>query len=476
MTKILLVDRSGRGHAYAELFSRTNHDVQVYYAPGCGAITTERVTCLPHLSLSDPGPLIEFATQQRIDMAFIANVMALSAGFVDEFRNAGIPVVGPDQQASRLESSKIYTKEFCARNGLPVADFVHFDNPESAIRYVKESPCQVVVKADGLCGGNGSFVCDTPEDAVRAVETLMIERKFEDAGDRVVIEKRLFGRELSFFAVLDGNSYQLLPMALDYKKSDDGNLGITCGGMGAVSPHPMESAELYGKVKEQMLTPLLKAMKKEGIDYRGVIYLGCMLVGEKIYLLEINVRMGEPEAEVVLSRIETNFFELCTAIMKQRVESCELKLNDLYFCDVVGAQGKTRQIVKGKNKGWYPGWPYGRYGKYYPIHGVEDADPDRCKVFLGEAFQHPEKGLVTDGARVLHVVGFGKSHDEAVANAYANIDHITFNGMRYRSDIGKIFPWQVLGCEGPSEAKVPQEEFLVDTNAFSVAGLPVIAG
>src|SRR5438270_75873 len=229
MTKILLVDRSGRGHAYAELFSRTNPDSLVYYVPGCGAITTERVISAPEFSLAEAEPLVESATRKKIDLVFVANATALAGGFVDAFRKAGFPVIGPDRNASRLESSKIFGKEFCARHNIRVAEFAHFDRPEAAIQYVRSRPYQVVVKADGLCGGNGSFVCDTVADAEAAIRTLMVERKFDQAGDKVVIEQRLFGTEISAFALLDRGGAILLPMALDYKKSDDGNAGITCG-------------------------------------------------------------------------------------------------------------------------------------------------------------------------------------------------------------------------------------------------------
>ncbi len=448
MTKILLVDRSGRGHAYSELFSRTNPESVVYYAPGCGAVTTERVIAVPELSLAEAGPMVEFATKKKIDLVFVANATALATGFVDEFRDAGFPVIGPDRNASRLESSKIFGKEFCVRHNIRVAEFAHFDRPEAALQYVRNLSYQVVVKADGLCGGNGSFVCDTVADAEAAIHTLMVERKFEQAGDRVVIERRLFGTEISVFALLDRSGALLLPMALDYKKSDDGNTGITCGGMGAVSPHPLENPELADLVHAQLLDPIYKAIQKEGLNYAGVIYLGCMKVEQKLYLLEINVRMGEPEAEVTLSRIESDFLRICENITRGKLSETRLELNSLSFCDIVAAQGRTRQIVKGKNKGWYAGWPYGRYGKYYPITGLDKLNLQQCKLFLGEAFLHPQKGLVSDGARVLHVVGIGKSHQEAVDHAYANIQHVKFNGIRYRSDIGKILPWQTaVGME-----------------------------
>lgn len=441
MTKVLLVDRSGRGHAIADLLSRTNKDTTVYYAPGCAAIETERVISLPQLTLSDPLRMVEFAKQASIDFAMVSNVVALASGVVDVFRANHIPVIGPDRQASRLESSKIYGKQLCVKYGLPVATSSYFDDPDAAKSYVRSVPYQVVVKADGLCGGNGSFVCDSVEDAVQAIDKLMVSRVFEEAGDRVVIEERLFGKELSFFALLDGRDFKILPMALDYPKSDDGNMGITCGGMGALSPHPLEDADLIRKAETQILQPLMECIRQEGLKYNGVLYAGCMLVGDKLFVLEINVRMGDPEAEVVLPRIESDFVAICKSILERSLDHRPLSLNDLYYCDVVATQGKTRQIVKGKNKGWYTGWPFGRYGKYYQIEGLDRLDPAQCRLFIGEASLHPEKGLVSDGGRVIHVVGFGTTHQDAVENAYSNIKHIQFKGIRYRSDIGIVLPW-----------------------------------
>jgi phosphoribosylamine--glycine ligase len=443
MTKVLLVDHSGRGHAFADWFSRTSAGTTVYYAPGCSAITTERVHSLPELKLSDPAPMVRFCQDLAIDFVFVANASALAQGFVDAFRAGGLAVIGPDKAASRLEASKSYTKQLCTKYGIPIAEYEYFDDVQSAIQYVKEVGYQVVVKADGLCGGNGSYVCDTVDDAIAAINELMVERKYAESGDRVVIEKRLFGQELSFFALTDGQGYVTLPMAVDYPKSDDGNAGKTCGGVGSYSPHPLESPTLNQQIEEQLLEPILGLIQQEGLRFSGVIYLGCMMVDQQAYLLEINVRMGDPEAEAVLPRIETSLLALCKAILERRLDGETIELNDLYYCNVVATQGPTRQISKGKSKGWYRGWPYGRYGKHYPIKGIEKLNLDRCAIFIGEASVIPQKGLVTDGGRVLHVVGRGEDLTQAAENAYAGIKKIKFRGIKYRTDIGFIDPREV---------------------------------
>jgi phosphoribosylamine--glycine ligase len=431
--KILLVDRSGRGHAFADLFSRTNEEATIWYAPGCPAITTPRVISRPELSLADPGPMVRFATDEKVDLVFVANTMALADGFVDAFRAAGLPVIGPDRAASRLETSKIYSKGLFARHGIPSPAFAAFDDPEEARRHVRSVPYQVVVKADGLCGGNGAFVCDDEAEAFAAIDRLMVQRIFGDAGARIVVEERIAGREVSFFVLLDGEGYLLLPMALDYPKSDDGNRGVVSAGMGALSPHPLESAELSGRVEKEILLPLLRLILNEKLHYNGVIYLGCMLVEGRPHLLEINARMGDPEAEVIFPRVESDFTGICQAILGRRLSQTSLRLNDRVCCDVVATQGPTEG---------YPGWPFGAFSRHHPISGLDAVDPSRCRVFLGEAQVLPEKGLVTDGGRAVHLVGLGATVEEAAANAYEGISHVRFEGIRYRRDIGRVMPWE----------------------------------
>ncbi len=442
MKKILLVDHSGRGHAFADLFVRTNAEALVYYAPGCAAISHERIVALPQFKLSEPEPMAAFGRDEQVDMVFVANASALAAGFVDVFQRYDLPVIGPDQQASRLESSKIYTKQLCRKYDIPVADFACFDDVNAAMEYVRHLNAPVVVKADGLCGGNGSFVCDTVDQALAAIDTLMVQRVFGEAGDSVVIERKLIGTELLFFVLVDGKGFKLLPMAVDYPRSDDGNTGVMCGGMGAFSPSPLETDAINNQFIEQILVPVLNCIQSEGLNFSSVLYIGCMLVDTQLYLLEINVRMGEPEAEVVLPRVQNDFVALCDAILNRRLsQHPPLLLDQYYYCNVVATQGRTRQIVNGRSKGWYQGWPYGRHGKNYKITGLDQVDPSQCKVFIGQASVHPEKGLVTDGGRCIHVVGFGTSHTEAVNNAYANMQKIHFEGIRYRSDIGIVMPW-----------------------------------
>jgi phosphoribosylamine--glycine ligase len=440
MTKVLLVDRSGRGHALADLFTRTCPDVVVHYAPGCAAAAGPRLVPLPELGLADPRPMVDHARRQGVDFVFVANAQALADGFVDAFRAAGLPVVGPDRAASRLESSKVYAKDLFERYGIPTPEHRVFRAPETAREHVRRSPHALVVKADGLCGGNGAFVCDDAAQALRAVDRLMVEKVFGAAGERVVIERRVAGPEVSFFAFLDGEGYVALPMARDYPKSDDGGGGVTSGGMGAISPHPLERPELRAALEGEILQPLLRLIREEELRFIGAIYLGCILVEGRPQLLEVNARLGDPEAEVVLPRLEDDFVELCGAMLAGGLDGRQLRTNDLAFCDVVATQGPTPAMHAGDPPGGYPGWPFGAVGRHYPIHGLEDVDPGRCRVFLGEATVLPSGELVSDGGRVVHVVGCGPDLATAVRNSYDNIGRIRFLGMRYRTDIGGTQP------------------------------------
>lgn len=438
--KVMVVDRSGRGHAIADLFTRTNPNVEVTYVPGCSAINDPRIHCRDDIRLNDFDALVALAKAESVDMVFVANTAALVDGLVDRLRLEGIVAIGPDRAASRLEASKVDTKALCVKYGIPVAEHASFDTAQAARAYVAGLAHDVVVKADGLCGGNGSYVCGSKAEANMAIDAIMVDKEYGDAGNRVVIEKRLPGIEISYFALFDGKTFKPLPMALDYKRADDGNVGPNGGGMGSLSPHPLEGSRLDEMMAEQVLTPLERCIEGEKLNYNGIIYVGAMLSEGEIKVLEFNVRLGDPEAEVVLPRIDTDFIGVCDAIVQRRLDQCEISISPSFHCNVVATQGRTRQIGSdGRNKGWYKGWPHGRYGKGYAVSGIDAVNSAAARVFIGEAAVDARKGLISDGGRVIHVVGVGDTKEEAMAHAYGNIDKVRFEGMRYRSDIGTIY-------------------------------------
>ncbi len=431
--KVLVVDSGGRGHAIAWQFKNDPYVKEVICAPGNAGIARE-IRC-ENARKNDE--ILELVRREKVDLVFIGPERQLSEGIIDLFLKEQIPAVGPTKRASILEGSKAYTKLLCREIGVPAADFEVFDDHERAKDYVNYVKYPVVVKADGLAQGKGSIVCSNNEEAFQAINRLMIEKVFGEAGQKVVIEKRLYGIEISYFVFTDGKSIVPMPVAQDYKRAYDNDEGLNTGGMGAYSPHRLESEKLTHLVCEKVTRPLIKGFtEKEGVPYKGILYLGLMLVEETPYLLEANVRLGDPEAEVILPRLKTPLSEISFQIFKEVLSEKKVEWIPDYFCDVVAAQGRTRQMKNGKSKGWYPGYP-GRYGKGYPISGIDKVHDPACKIFFAGVSNSEEKGLVTDGGRVLHVVGRGKTLQEAREVAYRGIENISFEGIRYRKDIGK---------------------------------------
>jgi len=431
--KVLVVDSGGRGHSIAWQFKNDPNVKEVICAPGNAGIALE-IRCENARKNEE---ILELAKREKVDLVFIGPERQLSEGIVDLFLKEDIPIVGPAKRASILEGSKAYTKLLCREIGVPVAEFDVFTDHERTKDYVKHQNYPVVVKADGLAQGKGSIVCSNNEEAFQAIDRLMVEKVFGEAGQKVVIEKRLYGIEISYFVFTDGKSLVPMPVSQDYKRAYDNDEGPNTGGMGAYSPHSLEGEKLTRLVYEKVAMPLIRGFsEKEGILYKGILYLGLMLVEETPYLLEANVRLGDPEAEVILPRLKTPLSDISFQIIKGVLSEKKVEWSPDYFCDVVAAQGRTRQMKNGKSKGWYPGYP-GRYGKGYPISGIGNAEEPDCKIFFAGVSNSKEKGLVTDGGRVLHVVGRGKTLQEARDTAYRKIEHISFEGLRYRTDIGK---------------------------------------
>lgn len=436
--KVLVIDSGGRGHAIAWSFKNDPNVKEVICIPGNEGINRDGIRCVP---IKSPQEILQFAKEEKIDLAFVGPESYLSDGTVNLFNEENIPIVGPTKEASILESSKAYTKLLCRELGIPVAEFEIFEDPEDAKDYVRKIGYQVVVKADGLAQGKGSIVCSDVDDALNAIDLVFDQQAAGNwGGDKVVIEKRLYGRELSFFYFTDGYHLVPMPVAQDFKRAYDGDQGPNTGGMGAYSPHPMEGPELTEKITSIVAKPLIDGFReRRGILYKGILYLGLMIVDGIPHILEVNVRHGDPEAEVILPRLKTPLSEISFAIVDGRLGKLDVHWSNEYFLDVVAAAGRTKQISKnGRSKGWYPGYP-GRYGIGYPISGLDDINTERCKIFFAGVSYHPEKGIITSGGRVLHVVGRGKTLEEARDVAYEEIKKIHFEGMRYRKDIGFIY-------------------------------------
>ena len=429
--KVLVIGSGGRDHSIAWKFSQSPRVKKLYVAHGNAGIS-EVAECVNAQSVEE---MVAFAAQERIDLTFVGPESPLSAGIVDRFQEQGLPIVGPTQAASRLESSKSYAKVIMRDLGIPVAEFAVFDNPARACDYVRSVGYPVVVKADGLAAGKGSLVCDDAAQAEDAVHQLMVTRIFGDSGRVVEIERRLYGRELSFFSFTDGKSVLPMVAAQDYKHARDGNQGKNTGGMGAYSPHPWLTEDMSRSIMERVVLPLIHGFReKTGIVYKGILYVGLMLVEEEggitPYVLEINIRLGDPEAQVILPRLETDLVEISEAIIQERLQEVQPQWSPDYRLCLIGVSGRT----KGK-KGWYRGYPE-RYKIGVPIDGVAQIDSS-CLVFhSGTAFG--ENGqLITTGGRVLCIVSSGRTLAAARELAYREMKKVTFEGIYYRSDIGK---------------------------------------
>ncbi|MGQ9670689.1 MAG: phosphoribosylamine--glycine ligase [Desulfosoma sp.] len=429
--KILVVGSGGRDHAIAWKFAQSDRVKKVYVAHGNAGIS-QIAQCVP---AQTPEEIVDFAERERIDLTFVGPEKPLSAGIVDLFERRGLAIIGPDRQASRLESSKCDTKVMLQALGIPVPEFAVFSDPEAARAYVRSVGYPVVVKADGLAAGKGSLVCDTVAEAEAAVHEIMEERIFGDAGSRVDVEKRLYGRELSFFCFSDG--YTLVPMvaAQDYKRAGDNDEGKNTGGMGSYSPHPWLDEALVETIMNRVARPLIHGIReKHGILYRGVLYLGLMLVQEPSgitpYVLEINIRLGDPEAQVILPRLKTDLVDICEAILAGRLLDVPLEWDSRYRLCLIAVSGRT----KGK-KGWYKGYP-DRYKIGVPIRGLESVDP-QCLVFHSGTGWGDDGSLVTTGGRVFGIVSSGETLAKARGVAYREMEKVSFEGMYYRKDIGK---------------------------------------
>jgi phosphoribosylamine---glycine ligase len=431
--KALVIDSGGRGDALCWKLKNDSRAGEVFCAPGNGGMKRNGVNILKQART--PEEILQAAMENRVDLAVGGAEAPLSAGIADLFRKNGIPLLGPSKEATILETSKGYTDILCHELGIPVPEFEIFEDKDAAKKYIDSRPYAVVVKCDGLAAGKGAIVCDAREEAHRAVDLVFEKQQTgEWSGKSVVIQKRIRGSELSFFFVTDGYTLRPLPVAKDYKRARDNDEGKNTGGMGSFSPHPWEGGKLAQIVTEKIAQPLIDGFReKRNILYKGFIYFGLIFEENDInrpILLEINIRLGDPEAQVILPRLETSLVSIAEALEKNNLKELEIKWSDKFFCDVVLASGEVHRTGKGK----YPGYP-GRYKIGFPISGfTENNFPS---LLFSAGIEHdPAKGFVTSGGRVLNIVGRGKTLSEAQAMAYADIEKINFEGMYFRRDIG----------------------------------------
>jgi phosphoribosylamine--glycine ligase len=417
--RVLILGSGAREHALCFAIARSAAVRDVICAPGNPGIARD-VRVAP-LELGNHGAAVALARAERADLVVIGPEDPIAAGMADSLRAAGILALGPGAAAARIESSKAFAKELMQREGVPTARHRVFHEIEDAARYVRERGSPLVVKADGLAAGKGVAVCDGPAQALLALEEIMRARRFGQAGERVVVEDRLQGPELSYFVLCDGERIASLGFAQDFKRVEDGDRGENTGGMGAYSPVRFADAELEREVQRRCVLPVVWALARGGTPFRGVLYCGLMLHGGAPHVIEWNARFGDPEAQVLLFRLEEDLVPWLCAAAEGRLPAetgAGLRLGDPAVYVAMASPGYPREYPRG-----------------LPITGLEalDSEPD-LKVF--HAGTRLEAGVWrTDGGRVLGVAARGKTLDQARERAYAAVSRIRFPGAHYRRDI-----------------------------------------
>lgn len=416
--KLLVVGSGGREHALVWKLKKSEHVSKIFWAPGNGGAENSAETL--SVSAESVQELKDFAVSNKIDLVVIGPEAPLTLGLVDILENEGLKAFGPSKKAAQLESSKIFTKEFCRKYSIPTSNFWIFSGQKNADDFLNSSEAKfpIVLKADGLAAGKGVIIAQDLEEARFAVNKIMVEKAFGDAGNRLLIEEFLTGEEASVMALCDGENSLLLPTARDYKRAYDGDKGPNTGGMGSISPSPLLSDKSLSIIQKAMIDRTLKGMAKEGNPFKGLLYAGIMITEEGPKLLEFNARFGDPETQAVLPRIEGDLFELLYSASQKKLARGTIETNQRTSVSVVAA-----------SKG-YPG----RYEKEFEIGGIEKAEKSGAMVFHAGT-KVKEGKLLTNGGRVLNVTALGGDIAEAREKAYRALSYIKFEGLTFRSDI-----------------------------------------
>ncbi|EKP8384341.1 phosphoribosylamine--glycine ligase [Campylobacter jejuni] len=409
--KIMILGSGAREYSIALALRRVDKNLEFYFAPGNGA--TESLGT--NLNLKDPVVLATYAKEKGFDLCIVGSENFLAEGVVDIFKQQGLTIFGPSKAAAMLETSKSFMKSFLKKYRIKTAKFLNTNDIEKAKNFIYSLTPPIVVKADGLCAGKGVIIAKTHEEAIEETAKMLSGESFGDAGKLVVIEEFLDGYELSIFAVCDGNDFVLLPAAQDHKKLLDNDQGPNTGGMGAYAPSSLANESLLRKVQKDIILPTLAGMKKEGAEFCGVLFIGAMIVGNKPYVLEFNVRFGDPECEVLMPLIEDPL-ELILAATQRRLRHSKIKIKKEFAVGVVCASENYPYKSSPKSEITVNNIPENSHISYAGV-SLEDGK------------------LMADGGRVLVCVGTGKSIEEAQKNAYKLCDNVNFKGKQYRKDI-----------------------------------------
>ncbi len=417
--KILIVGSGGREHAIAWKVSQSPKAEKIYCAPGNAGIE-EYAECVP-IGAMEFEKLAAFAKEKEIDLTVVGMDDPLVGGIVDVFEKEGLRVFGPRKNAAVLEGSKAFSKDLMKKYGIPTAAYENFDDPDKALAYLETAEFPIVLKADGLALGKGVLICNTLEEAKDGVREIMLDKHFGAAGNRMVIEEFMTGREVSVLSFVDGKTIKCMTSAQDHKRALDGDQGLNTGGMGTFSPSPFYTPEIDEFCQKHIYQPTVDAMAAEGRPFKGVIFFGLMLTEKGPKVLEYNARFGDPEAQVVLPRMKNDIVDVFEACIDGTLDQIDLQFEDNAAVCVVLASG---------------GYPVS-YEKGFPIEGLENLK-GRDGVYVFHAGTRKENGrFVTNGGRVLGVTATGPDLKAARANAYEAVKQVSFEKAYCRSDIGK---------------------------------------
>ena len=417
--KILIVGSGGREHAIALSVKKSPRADKIYCAPGNAGIA-QIAECVP-ISAMEFDKLADFAKEKRIDLAIVGMDDPLVGGLTDVLEAAGIRVFGPRKNAAILEGSKAFSKDLMKKYQIPTAAYENFDSAEAALAYLETAPMPIVLKADGLALGKGVLICKTLEEAKAGVKTIMQDKQFGEAGNRLVIEEFMTGREVSVLSFVDGKTIKTMTSAQDHKRAKDGDQGLNTGGMGTFSPSPFYTKEVDEFCKKYIYQPTVDAMAAEGRPFTGIIFFGLMLTEKGPRVLEYNARFGDPEAQVVLPRMKNDIIDVMEACIDGKLDTIDLKFEDNAAVCVVLASG---------------GYPVS-YEKGYPISGLEAFEGKEDYFCFHAGTKLSDGKIVTNGGRVLGITATGKDLKEARAKAYAAVKWVSFEKQYMRNDIGK---------------------------------------
>ena len=417
--KILIVGGGGREHAIAWKLAKSPKVEKLYCAPGNAGIA-EVAECV-NIGVMEFDKLVAFAKEHEIDLTVVAPDDPLAAGAVDAFEAAGLRAFGPRANAAILEGSKAFSKDLMKKYGIPTAAYETFNDPEKALAYLETAKMPIVLKADGLALGKGVLICKDLEEAKAGVKTLMMDKQFGSAGDEIVIEEFMTGREVSVLSFVDGKTIKIMTSAQDHKRAKDGDQGLNTGGMGTFSPSPFYTPQVDAFCREHIYQKTVDAMKAEGREFKGIIFFGLMLTADGPKVLEYNARFGDPETQVVLPRMKNDLVDLFEACIDGTLDQIDLEFeNNAAVCVVLASAGYPEHYEKG-----------------FEIRGLENfKDRDGYYVFHAGSKFDEQGRVVTNGGRVLGVTATGTNLKEARANAYKATEWIDFDNKYMRHDIG----------------------------------------